>query len=107
MEKVKEFVRTKLQERGRSTEDAVIAEFVRRGLKKACKMLPGGLKNSESKLSQEFVKIMFEAQPAMDRESQIERLVGRVMDDRDDLALFPEIRRVLVIELETAFATQQ
>ena len=95
---VKEFVREKLQERGRSTVDDAIKDYVKSALSRACKLLPRGQEDSESKLNQEFVAFMFAASPVTDHNKLIEKLANMAMSD--DLNQYKEIRKALVDEIE-------
>ncbi len=99
MATIKNMVQRKLQEKGRSTEDFTIRDYVRSALTKACELLPRGLEDSDSELNHEFVKFMFESHKTTDRQAQIELLVGMAMNEQDDLGKYKAIRQALVDEL--------
>jgi len=73
-------------------------KYVKRAIEKVCILLPHGQEDSD--LNRDFVKFMFEVHTTKSRKEQMEILAGKVMDERDDLAIYKAIRQALVAELE-------
>ncbi len=122
MSTIKAMVIDILDRSGRCSTDECIRELIRQKLDKICSRLPkepnADTINAENKIasneengkqndpnsnrkSDEFLKEMFKCTGPNLHEEAVQSLVERVMNERDDLVLYPILRKELIINLNS------
>ena len=86
-ETIKMMVEEKLVQKGWGISDTNVRDILKKILNRICDQLPQG----NSKISAEFVKVMFNSSTGTDK--VIDVLIEKVVNERDDLVDYVSIRQ--------------